>query len=48
MIRSFSATQVVIPAEAGIHSSAGAGPTMDSRFRGNDGVGFVAAQVSGI
>jgi hypothetical protein len=45
---SFPATQIVIPAKAGIHSSAGAGLTMDSRFRGNDVVGFVAAQVSGI
>jgi hypothetical protein len=27
----------VIPAKAGIHSSARAGLAMDSRFRGNDG-----------
>ncbi len=48
MTRSFSDPQIVIPAKAGIHSSAGAGLTMDSRFRGNDGVGFAAAQASGI
>jgi hypothetical protein len=48
IIRRFSASQIVIPAKARIHSSAGAGLTMDSRFRGNDGADFVADQVSGI
>jgi hypothetical protein len=48
IIQDFSYPQIVIPAQAGIHSTAGAGPTMDSRFRGNDAVGFAVVQVQGI